>query len=78
MSGDDIATSEPAGPATTATTSTTDTTPDSTGDEGPVEAAPHVFPDVDVVDLASGSTVSFGDAVGGGSLPVLIWFYAPH
>ncbi len=36
------------------------------------------YPSVDVVDLGSGETVNFAEQVAGGSLPTLIWFWAPH
>lgn len=36
------------------------------------------YPQVDVIDLGSGDTVDFAEQVAGGSLPTLIWFWAPH
>ena len=60
--------------------------------EGPVsaeeepideEAAPEVavenlFPDVDVLDIADGSTVNLAAELGGGDKATLLWFWAPH
>ncbi len=63
-----------AAPAATETTDATSAPPD---DSAAVPAA-NLFAPTEVIDLASGSPVNFADEVGGGSLPVLIWFWAPH
>ncbi len=55
----------------------------SSADEGEEPAADPTatlanYPQVDVIDLGSGETVDFAEQVAGGSLPTLIWFWAPH
>ncbi len=59
----------------TAVTDEADTAEDGTPSDS---SSPANFPSVDVVDLGSGSTVNFAEEVAGGSLPTLIWFWAPH
>ncbi len=46
--------------------------------EGPAPAPDHLFPDLDTVDVADGSTVNLADELAGGDTPILLWFYAPH
>ncbi len=48
---------------------------DSADDDAPVE---NFFPDLEVVDIADGSTLNLADELGGGDRPVLLWFWAPH
>lgn len=38
----------------------------------------NLFPDVDVVNVADSSTLNLAAELGGGDLPVLLWFWAPH
>lgn len=38
----------------------------------------NVFPDLNVVRIADRGTVNLADELGGGDLPVLLWFWAPH
>ena len=38
----------------------------------------HLFPDLDTVNVADGSTLNLADELAGGDTPVLLWFYAPH
>ncbi len=42
------------------------------------EEVVNLFPDVDVVNVVDGTTVNVADQLGGGDLPVLLWFWAPH
>lgn len=44
----------------------------------PEPATENLFPDVDVVNIVDGSTVNLAQELGGGNLPVLLWFWAPH
>ncbi|MGI9613633.1 MAG: hypothetical protein ACR2QO_12025 [Acidimicrobiales bacterium] len=44
----------------------------------PEPATENLFPDVDVVNIVDGSTVNLAQELGGGDLPVLLWFWAPH
>lgn len=48
------------------------------GSEAATDASTANFPSADVIDLGSGSTVNFAEEIAGGSLPTLIWFWAPH
>jgi hypothetical protein len=48
------------------------------GDDASDAAVENLFPDVDVVNIADGSTVNLADELGGGDRPVLLWFWAPH
>lgn len=41
-------------------------------------AAEHLFPSVDVVDIATGETINVAAELAGGDTPVLLWFWAPH
>jgi len=56
---------------------------DSAGSDG-VEDAPaaepveNLFPDVDVVNIADGSSVNLAAELGGGDKATLLWFWAPH
>lgn len=49
-------------------------------DEGAAEAAPatNLFPDIEVVNVADATTFNLASELGGGDLPVLLWFWAPH
>lgn len=38
----------------------------------------NLFPDIEVVDVADGATINLSSELGGGDLPVLLWFWAPH
>lgn len=38
----------------------------------------NLFPDVDVVNVSDGATINLAGELGGGDLPVLLWFWAPH
>lgn len=64
---------------TTTTTATGDDAADTT-EAAPVEAEPepHLFPDVDVLDIYNGGEVNLGEALSGGDKAVLLWFFAPH
>lgn len=42
---------------------------------GPVA---NLFPDVDVVKVSDSTTLNLATELGGGTLPVLLWFWAPH
>ncbi len=50
---------------------------DETLDE-PASTADNVFPNLDVLDIATGSTVNLSAELAGGDTPVLLWFWAPH
>ena len=41
-------------------------------------AAENLFPDVDVLNIADGSTVNLAAELGGGDKATLLWFWAPH
>lgn len=41
-------------------------------------AEENLFPDLEVVDITEGSSLNLADELGGGDLPVLLWFWAPH
>ncbi len=41
-------------------------------------AGENLFPDIDVVNIVDGSNVNLAAELGGGDLPVLLWFWAPH
>lgn len=52
---------------------------ESQADDGATsEPAVNLFPDVDVVNIADASTLNLATELGGGDLPVLLWFWAPH
>ena len=62
---------------------TSESTTAAVAPEGEVaEAAPesetNLFPSVDVVNVHDGSTLNLAAELGGGDLPVLLWFWAPH
>ena len=38
----------------------------------------HLFPDVDVVEIATGEPLNLADELAGGDRPILLWFWAPH
>lgn len=46
----------------------------------PDVAAPseNLFPDIDVVNIADGSTLNLAAELGGADRPTLLWFWAPH
>jgi len=46
--------------------------------DGPSPAVENLFPDIDVVNIADSSTYNLAAELGGGDLPVLLWFWAPH
>jgi hypothetical protein len=79
------ATTETAAPAATAgddaagdqTDEATASTDGDASDQADVPGE-NLFPDVDVVDISDGSTVNLADELGGGTKPVLLWFWAPH
>lgn len=77
---------EAAGPAPASASTTTvgdaaTTVAPATGSEesapAPEETA-NLFPSIDVVRISDGSTFDLATELGGGDLPVLLWFWAPH
>ncbi len=40
--------------------------------------ATNLFPDLDVVSVATGESLNLKAELSGGDLPVLLWFWAPH
>ena len=70
-------------PQTTTANDTSESTTAAVEPEGEVaEAEPesqtNLFPNVDVVNVHDGSTLNLATELGGGDLPVLLWFWAPH
>ncbi len=64
---------------TTASTSEGDGTQnDEPADEAAALDVVNLFPDIDVLDIADGSTVNLAAALGGFDKPTLLWFWAPH
>lgn len=52
---------------------------DSASGEGDAEAADdHLFPSVEVLDVATGDPLNLAEELSGGDTPVLLWFWAPH
>ena len=47
-------------------------------DEAAAPDVVNLFPDIDVLDVADGSTVNLAAALGGFDRPTLLWFWAPH
>lgn len=47
-------------------------------DGGGEVAAPSLFPDVAVTDLANQAEINLAQTLAGGDTPVLLWFWAPH
>ncbi len=45
---------------------------------GTVGEAANLFPDIDVVSVATGESLNLKVELSGGELPVLLWFWAPH
>ncbi len=79
------ASTEPGTQAPATTVAEADTPPaDSSAAAAPVEstetdvAAENLFPDVEVLSVADGSSINLAAELGGGDLPVLLWFWAPH
>ncbi|MEL7158653.1 MAG: hypothetical protein AAFN30_18935 [Actinomycetota bacterium] len=71
------ASTEPA-PTTTGAESTT-TAASAAATEAPAEEPrENLFPPVDVVRISDGTTLNLATELGGGDLPVLLWFWAPH
>jgi hypothetical protein len=53
--------------------------PGSEGGDGSEDgAAGSLFPDTQVVEIATGAELNLSAELGGGDLPVLLWFWAPH
>lgn len=52
--------------------------PTSANPTGVAGETTNVFPDLDVVSVATGETVNLKAELSGGDLPVLLWFWAPH
>lgn len=47
--------------------------------EGPSPAATdHLFPDLNTVNIADGSSLNLAQQLAGGDTPVMLWFFAPH
>ena len=68
---------EPAAEPDGAAPSDGDAAPD--GEQaGPETPIANLFPDIDVVDIADGSTVNLATELGGGDKATLLWFFAPH
>ena len=40
--------------------------------------AANLFPDIDVVRVSDSTTLNLATELGGGTVPVLLWFWAPH
>lgn len=59
-------------PADTAAIVTPATTAETGGE------ATNLFPDLDVVSVATGESLNLKAELSGGELPVLLWFWAPH
>lgn len=62
-------------------TAAPDTSDDESADESDETAAPelvNLFPDIDVLDVADGSTLNLAAELGGFDKPTLLWFWAPH
>ncbi len=38
----------------------------------------NLFPMIEVADATTGDPIDLADELGGGDLPVLLWFWAPH
>jgi hypothetical protein len=70
----DTASTPSTAPTTTPTALTTATTQPSSTTQPPAANLPTNA----VLDLASGSNVSFAQAAQGGNLPVLLWFWSPN
>ncbi|NNF53877.1 MAG: hypothetical protein HKN03_05475 [Acidimicrobiales bacterium] len=49
--------------------------PDSVGRGGETI---NLFPDLDVLSVATGESLNLRSELSGGELPVLLWFWAPH
>lgn len=45
---------------------------------GATGEATNLFPDLDVVSVATGESLNLKAELSGGELPVLLWFWAPH
>ena len=87
--GSNDSSAENANPASSTPTADESTDDGVAADEAPAPAgttgeaeetaapAENLFPDVDVVNVVDGSTVNL-TSLGGGDLPVLLWFWAPH
>ncbi len=71
---------DPAAPAADETPSSDGSATDGNAtDDNATDGAPTGnFPAVEVHDLGAGGTVVLADQLSGGSLPTLIWFWAPH
>lgn len=70
----------PSAPATDASSSDSDPTEAVEAEGSDEVAAPieNLFPDVDVLNVADGSTVNLAAELGGDDRPTLLWFWAPH
>ncbi len=79
-SGDESATSAPddSAPDDSAPDDPDSTLPDESVDEAAAPDLVNLFPDIDVLDIANGSTVNLAAALGGFDKPTLLWFWAPH
>jgi len=51
---------------------------ESAADAPSAEPIENLFPDVDVVNIADGSSVNLAAELGGGDKATLLWFWAPH
>lgn len=62
----------------TSTESRTETETEADGGETTSEPAVNLFPDVEVTNIVDSSSLNLATELGGGDLPVLLWFWAPH
>ena len=65
-------------PATTAEPAATAAEPSESEPSETEAVAENLFPDIEVLSIADGSSVNLATELGGGDLPVLLWFWAPH
>ncbi len=55
-----------------------DAATDSSAEDEAAVPAINLFPDIDVLNIADGSTVNLASALGGADKATLLWFWAPH
>jgi hypothetical protein len=51
---------------------------ESAADDESTEPVVNLFPDVDVLNVADGSSLNLAQELGGGDKATLLWFWAPH
>lgn len=65
-------------PADTSAPPGTQTSEPAVEDPASEESGENLFPDIDVVNIADGSTLNLAAELGGADRPTLLWFWAPH